>query len=127
MMSLHGWSKRKCKNVGREIEKCRKELAALLESNSDSLAIRGATDRLNELLYREEMLWLQRSRINWLKEGDRNTRFFHSRAVWREKKNKITKLRDANGVVHSSTKVMENMATQYFECIREMKCLITLL
>jgi hypothetical protein len=37
--------------------------------------IRAITDRIDELLYLEEMMWLQRSRISWLKEGDRNTRF----------------------------------------------------
>ena len=44
--------------------------------NVDRCEIWKATDRLNELLYREEMMWLQRSRVDWLKEGDRNTRFF---------------------------------------------------
>jgi hypothetical protein len=114
MLELQSWSKRKCKNVGREIEKCKKNLASLMEANTDLLAIHQASDRLNELLYREEMLWLQRSRINWLKEGDRNTRFFHSRAVWRAKKNKITKLRDSDGTVYKSAKDLERMATDYF-------------
>lgn len=70
---------------------------------------------MNELLYREEMLWLQRSRLNGLKEGDRNTCFFHSRAVWRAKKNRIHKLRDSEGIIHSSTKVMEDMGIDYFK------------
>jgi hypothetical protein len=48
---------------------------------------------MDELLYKEEMMWLQRSHISWLKEGDRNTRYFHRKAVWRAKKNNITKLK----------------------------------
>lgn len=35
--------------------------------NADQETIREATDRMNELLYREEMIWMQRSRIDWLR------------------------------------------------------------
>lgn len=49
MTELHSWSKRKCKNVGTEIEKGRKQLAALLENNTDSSAIRLATNQLSKL------------------------------------------------------------------------------
>jgi hypothetical protein len=45
--------------------------------------------RMKELLYREEMMCLQRSRITWLKEGDQNTKFFHRKVIGRGKKNKI--------------------------------------
>ena len=115
MSAFKSWSNTKVKNVCRELEKARKKLVELMQSNADRIQIRQATDHMNEMLYREEMLWLQRSRVNWLKEGDRNTRFFHSRAVWRAKKNKITKLRDAEGTVQKSTTVLEDMATEYFE------------
>lgn len=107
----------KVKNVGKELEKARKRLTSLLVSDAESSLVRQALDHLNELLYREEMLWLQRSRINWLKEGDRNTRFFHSKGVWRAKKNKISALRDASGTVHHLTNVMEQMATDYFKTL----------
>lgn len=115
MGALRTWSKVKFKNVGKELEKTRKQLAGLIERNADRKEIRQATDRMNELLYREEMLWLQRSRINWLKEGDRNTNFFNSRMVWRAKKNRITKIRVNDGNVYSTTKEMEQLATEYLK------------
>lgn len=39
----------------------------------------------------------QRSRVDWLKEGDRNTGFFHARASARRRTNRITKLKRDNG------------------------------
>ena len=37
-------------------------------------------DSLNALLEKEEIFWHQRSRISWLGEWDKNTRFFHEKA-----------------------------------------------
>jgi hypothetical protein len=49
---------------------------------------------MEELLYREEMMWLKRSRISWLKEVDRNTSFFHRKASCRGKKNKVEQTKE---------------------------------
>ncbi|KAL9676760.1 hypothetical protein QQ045_004979 [Rhodiola kirilowii] len=51
---------------------------------------------LDEWLAQEELLWRQRSRIEWLREGDSNTKFFHTRASQRKKKNTVEKIKGNN-------------------------------
>lgn len=55
--------------VLKEIEKLRRETEELQVIDTSSDLIRAKMYELDELLYREEMLWLQRSRVTWLKEG----------------------------------------------------------
>lgn len=62
-----------------------------------SIAELKITERIMELNYREELMWRQRSRTEWLTTGDRNTRFFHLRTSRRRRRNKITKLRKPDG------------------------------
>ena len=39
------------------------------------------TNEVNELMDREEIMWKQRSRINWLREEDHNTIIFTLKLV----------------------------------------------
>lgn len=64
MHKLGAWSMEKFGNVTKEIAKSRTQLEELMPMNADRCEIRKVTDRMNELLYREEMMWLQRSRVN---------------------------------------------------------------
>jgi hypothetical protein len=77
--------------------------------------VREAMSKMDELLFREEMLWLQRSRITWLKEGDRNTKFFHRKVKWRAMKNRIKKLKKEDGQLEEEEKEMQKMAVEYFK------------
>ena len=81
MNDLRQWSKATFGNVLKEIESLCGQLAELQLSGADRAQIRAKMNELDELLYREEILWLQRSRITWLKEGERNTKYLHRRVV----------------------------------------------
>ncbi|CAA0819527.1 Ribonuclease H-like superfamily protein [Striga hermonthica] len=56
--------------------------------------IKELESEIHGLQCHEESFGKQRARIDWLKEGDRNTKFFHSRAKARFSANRIDKLKN---------------------------------
>lgn len=54
---------------------------------------------LNEAYKSEVYFWLKKSRVNWLKEGDKSTKYFHAVTSERRKKNRIEKLQTAAGTM----------------------------
>ena len=67
------------------------DLNLKMESIGLSEAKRYRRNSLRNELWRayrlEEMMWRQKSRVKWLKEGDRNTTFFHSVVAARRRSN----------------------------------------
>ncbi|KAL0011903.1 hypothetical protein SO802_007011 [Lithocarpus litseifolius] len=53
---------------------------------------------LEVVLDQERDLWMLKSRINWLIQGDRNTSFYHVSALARRKRNHIASVKDERGV-----------------------------
>jgi hypothetical protein len=74
-------------------------------------------DRIVELNNREEIMWRQRSRIQYLASGDKNTRFFDLRASLRKKKNKITRLKKSNGQVTEDAMEMGTMTSDFYKVL----------
>lgn len=57
-------------------------------------------EKLELLLTQEELIWKQRARVIWLNNGDRNTKFFHTWASNRRRKNLITEIRHQQSTIH---------------------------
>ena len=76
-----------------------------------------ASKQLDDLLLKQEIFWAQRSRVSWLKHRDMNTKFFHSKASQRHKRNFIHGIKNQHGNwVEDITDVVE-VAVDYFETI----------
>ena len=78
--------------------------------------IQALKKEINETLVKEEVMWNQRSRALWLKCGDRNTRFFHTTATQRRRRNRIEGLMD-EGVWYDSKEHLERVILKYFSSI----------
>lgn len=48
--------------------------------------------KYDQLVHREEILWFQKSRENWVKLGNKNTKFFHTQTIIQRRRNKVTGL-----------------------------------
>jgi hypothetical protein len=115
LCSLKKWSYDKFSAVSKELSKIRKRMEEIEMQGPGALSqeLHTLWTRMDELLYREEMTWLQRSRIAWLKEGDRNTSYFHRKAAARVK-NKINLLKRENGQTTKNKSEMEEMTRTFF-------------
>lgn len=62
---------------------------------------------------REKLMWRQDSHEIWLQEGDRNTHFFHGRALRRDH-NRVDKLQDGERVWKHEFQDLSSTITGYF-------------
>jgi hypothetical protein len=69
--------------------------------------------RLGKLEDQKEIYWKQHSHVNWLREGERNTSFFHVCATQRTKKNRIKCLRTEGGQWVEERDLCDYIGNQY--------------
>uniref|UniRef100_A0A803QD49 Reverse transcriptase domain-containing protein n=1 Tax=Cannabis sativa TaxID=3483 RepID=A0A803QD49_CANSA len=83
-----------------QIEEARANLKGVEESQApNEEAHSEARKMLNEALAREKIFWRQKSRVSWLKDGDRATKFFMAFTVTRRRQNYIQILSHESGNV----------------------------
>ena len=68
---------------------------------------------LNKILKEEEIKWLPRSREKELLEGDSNTKYYHSKANGRRRKNRIVSLHQDEGVIEGQENLKKYITDFY--------------
>ena len=100
LANLKTWSNSEFKDREKQQNKLLEQLKVAKQSSGhaiDGMQIKKLENQISNMLMDEEIYWKQRSRVKWLKEGDRNTKFFHEKASARRRKNKIWGVEDNNG------------------------------
>ncbi|KAF7831683.1 reverse transcriptase [Senna tora] len=114
---LQDWSKAEFPNNLLVLKKLKEQYNACLEGEFNEEKAEAAKiieKKMFESWEKEELYWAQRARINWLKAGDQNTKFFHSSTIRRRKKNKILKVKNLEGIwLENEEEIGENFTKYY--------------
>ena len=117
---LSRWNSAVYGQIPKKIQDKRNRLEALAMREKDkelSLEINRLRGEINDLLDDEEMYWGQRAKAHWLKEGDKNTKFFHAQAPERRKQNTIVGIWDEQGRWCDDEESIAQAAISYFDNI----------
>ncbi|XP_075663346.1 uncharacterized protein LOC142632919 [Castanea sativa] len=99
-MDLRAWGASKIRAGTKEIKDLQKQiewLTSALSTEQYRSEFIQASKELDEWLRKQKVYWAQRSRVNQIKHGDKNTRFFHSKATERRQRNYIKGILDPQG------------------------------
>jgi len=93
-LDLKKWNKEVFGNVNQEGDELQKKIQELDTRNDESVLDEfGREERRlllaeqSQNLFKQEAVVQQKARKKWLKQGDLNTRFFHSSVKWRRMRN----------------------------------------
>ncbi|KAL4619828.1 hypothetical protein ACB092_06G108800 [Castanea dentata] len=99
---LNAWGASKARMDNEEIKQLQKRLESLnMEETTDA----------SKAAFSEA----QRSRISWLKHGDKNTKIFHSKAKQRRRRNYIQGVKNSNGGWVEEVEDISEVAIDYFD------------
>lgn len=60
------------------------------------------------------IFWRQKSRVRWIKEGERNTKLFHRSTIAHRNNYRIVKLTDQHEIERNTHEDMEEVLVQHF-------------
>jgi hypothetical protein len=112
------WQAKK-KGPENDIKNICQSLTALqaVEGPQNLTEIRRLQDKVQTIMEQEEAQWKQRAKVEWLRSGDQNTKFFHACANQRRSANKIRMVRDMGGITRESHEAIGKAFVDYFSCL----------
>eukprot|EP00253_Pinus_taeda_P007097 PITA_07097 len=119
---LKEWNKKEFGNIF----KAKKDVVKKVKEINQILITKGYTEERKEMAeslqlewdnrcLQEEILWRQKSKVQWIKEGERNTKFFHRSTIAHRNNNRIVKLTDQHGIKRNTHEEMEKVLLQHFQ------------
>lgn len=114
--SISGWRRRNPTNSAKLIESLKQKLD--VAQNDESISSEEELElkwKLCAAHREEELYWKQKSRVLWLRNGDRNTRYFHAKTKQRRARNRITRLKNSMNQWVTSEDDIEAVASTYFQ------------
>ena len=115
---LKKWERDHFGNIRKSLKEKRKDLAEAEKEamrTGQNFKIQQIKREITMLVDKEHRLWFQRAKVLWATKGDRNSKYFHSRATQRKRKNSIQKLRSTNGQWSSSSEGVTEILIGYFQ------------
>ncbi|XP_074314900.1 uncharacterized protein LOC141651074 [Silene latifolia] len=105
---------RKKRELMARIGGCQRELSQGRQGHLIKLEAK-LRKELDEILEREEILWYQKSRVNFIKDGDRNTSYFQVSTLIRRWRNRINSLKNDEGIWVENREDVKQLVIDYYK------------
>lgn len=119
--ALIDWNRNTFGNIHKNIRRLEARLEGIqrirsIKKNNGLIKLEGKIRKnLEEALYLEELMWYQNSREEWIKSGDRNTKFYHAATKVRKATSKIHCLRNDHGDWVDKEDNLASMVQNHFQ------------
>ncbi|KAF7831289.1 ribonuclease H [Senna tora] len=78
---------------------------------------RKLSQELEEVLNQEEVVWFQKARCQWIKDSDRNTKYYHAKAINRRRRNKILMLKKEDGSWTEDLEEIKDIVVSFYKSL----------
>ncbi|KAF7150653.1 hypothetical protein RHSIM_Rhsim02G0038900 [Rhododendron simsii] len=113
---LRQWRSSQMLNSGKRLKELQVQLEVENERESfNAEEYRKVEEDMKQATIEEENYWRAKSKVAWLRHGDKNTAFFHAKTVQRRANNRIHGLEDRDGIWKDKSSEVEGIICDYFQ------------